>query len=159
MLLIIIGLCAWLMLAHAARLGVNAIAVAYGVILALRVRCTEQAILASASTRDRFMAEFDRKPTRGQRRATRKSLTLALQQTEFRSLFPDIAHRAQRMVSGSAWKKTSSGVHHLPSETAGWGQAMRYGTDPVAMISVCPKYDATGSSVARIRHPRPRQAT
>jgi hypothetical protein len=98
MLLIIIGIVAWPILAHAARLSVAAIAISYGVVLAVKIRSTERVILAFAPAGDRTLADFDRKPTRHQRRAMRANLKLALRQTEFRSLFPNIAQRTQQFV-------------------------------------------------------------
>lgn len=101
-MLIIISILAWPILAHANRLLVAAVACGYGVVLALQIRSTERAILAFASAGAHSLADFDHKPTRDQRRATRTSLKRALRYTEFRSLFPSIAERTQRFVRASA---------------------------------------------------------
>lgn len=98
MLLIILSAIAWLTLPHAVRLAVAAVAMVYGIALAIRARRTEKQILAFSSTTGHSLADFDRKPTRGQRRAMRRSQKLALRQTEFRSLFPSIARRTQQFV-------------------------------------------------------------
>lgn len=105
MLLIIIvcsSILVWQILAYASRLSVAAIAFGYGVVLALQIRRTERAVLAFASAGAHSLADFDRKPTRGERRAMRMSLKRALRHTEFRSLFPNIAERTQRFVRASA---------------------------------------------------------
>ena len=98
MLLIIISIVASPALALATRLSVAAIVIGYGILLALQIRSTERAILAFAPVGDRTLADFDRRPTRGQRHAMRSSLKLALRQTEFRSLFPSIAQWTQQFV-------------------------------------------------------------
>lgn len=105
MLLIIIvssSILIWQILAHANRLLVAAVACGYGVVLALQIRSTERAILAFASAGSHSLAAFDRKPTRGERRAMRMSLKRALRHTEFRSLFPSFAERTQQFVRASA---------------------------------------------------------
>lgn len=102
MMLIIVCVTASMILPHGARLSVAVIAIIYGLVLAARTRNTERSLLAFAVANKNGLADFDRKPTRGQRRAMRKGLTLALHQTEFRSLFPDVAHRAQHFVTGNA---------------------------------------------------------
>lgn len=102
MVLTIVCVTAWIILPRAARLSVAVLAMIYGFVLAARTRNTERSLLAFVDASENASADFDRKPTRGQRRAMRKSLTLALHQTEFRSLFPDIAHRAQHFVTGNA---------------------------------------------------------
>lgn len=101
-MLLFISILAWPILAHAARLSVAAIAFGYGVVLALQIQSTERAILAFASAGEHSQADFDRKPTRDQRRVTRMSLKLALRHTEFRSLFPSIAERTQHFRA-SVW--------------------------------------------------------
>lgn len=100
MLLIIFSALAWLILPHAARSAVAALAMAYGIVLAIRVRNTERKILAFAAVSEHSLADFNRKPTLSHRRAIRISLKLALHQAEFRSLFPVIAEQAQHFVRG-----------------------------------------------------------
>lgn len=98
MLLIIIGVMAWPVIAHAARLSVAAVAIGYGIVLVFQIRSTEQKILAFRSACNGSLADFDRKPTRAQRRAMRTSLKLALRQTDLTSVFPGIAKWTQNFV-------------------------------------------------------------
>ncbi|WP_137787743.1 hypothetical protein [Sphingomonas sp. 3P27F8] len=63
-------------------------------ILAVKARGLTRLILVH-SPRD---LDYDRKPSRAQRRVMRASLQVALDQTELRSLFPTLVGRADRCV-------------------------------------------------------------
>lgn len=95
---IIMSVVAWYALPHTTRLAVAMVAIVYGVMLGLRRHRIERVILAFASTTDISLSAFDHMPTRAQRRAMRASLRLAVRQTEFMSLFPNIAMFTQRLV-------------------------------------------------------------
>jgi len=65
------------------------------VMLAMKAHRLTRAMLANRPCD----LDYDRKPSRAQRRLMRASLRVALKQTELRSLFPTTVARAERCIS------------------------------------------------------------
>ncbi len=78
----------------ASRLLAAAIATLLGVALIVRSWRVGRDILGRVN--DRRGLDYDRRSTRAERRAMRKGLKLALDQTEFRSLLPKMMATAER---------------------------------------------------------------
>lgn len=94
MLLIIALIAVCLFGLHAPRILVAALAMVLAVNLALGSRRAGRRMLVAATPE----LDFDRKPSRTQRRQMRKGLRLALDQTEFRSLFPTTMTRSDAVA-------------------------------------------------------------
>ena len=77
------------------RLLVGGMALIVAITLSLHVKRTTPLLLQDAP-RD---LDYNRKPTRAQRRLMRASLRLAIRQTELRSLFPSVVAQADAMSS------------------------------------------------------------
>ena len=77
------------------RLLVGGVALIFTITLSLRVKRTTRLLLQDVP-RD---LDYDRKPTRAQRRLMRASLRLAIRQTELRSLLPGVVTQADAIVS------------------------------------------------------------
>lgn len=82
------------------RSTVGAVATAMGVILFVRAACVRRRVLAMRE--ERGAADFDRPPSRAERRWMAAGLKLAIRQTELRSLFPHIGSRCQRLLGAVA---------------------------------------------------------
>lgn len=76
------------------RLLVALLTILIGAALFSRSRSVAGRLLADSSIR--IDMNYDRRPTRAERRLIRKGLRLALAQTEVRSLFPSITARVER---------------------------------------------------------------
>ncbi len=85
---------AWLVGRYVPTIMVAIIATLIGVNLVARARPVERRVILAA----RSDLNFNRRPTRAERRMVRKGLRLALDQTEFRSLFPATMTRAQAIA-------------------------------------------------------------
>ena len=84
----------------ALRMIVELIATMIAIVLAVRTRRVVRDILAMRDMYAGPELDFDRKPSRAERRALAAGLRLAIRQTELMSLLPHTAARAQRMVAG-----------------------------------------------------------
>ena len=83
------------------RLTVDAIATAIGVVLEVRVANVRRRIIAMRNEVETAALDFDRRPSRAERRLMATELKLTIRQTEFRSLLPLTASRAERIAA--AW--------------------------------------------------------
>lgn len=81
----------------APRLLVALLAILVGATLSAQSRRVAGRLLADSSIRHDL--NYDRRPSRTERRLMRKSLRLALDQTELRSLFPSITACAERWTA------------------------------------------------------------
>lgn len=99
-ILLTISVLAWHGSVAIARLAVDAIATVVGLALFARAAHVSSHILAM---RNRHGAvDFDRRLGRSDRRLIAAGLKLAIQQTEFRSLFPQTASRCERLLGIAA---------------------------------------------------------
>lgn len=76
------------------RLLVGLLAILIGASLFARSRSVTHCLLANGSNRQNL--KYDRRPTRAERRLMKKSLRLALDQIELRSVFPTITASVER---------------------------------------------------------------
>lgn len=81
----------------APRLLVALLAILFGATSFARSRQVAGRLLAD--NRIRHDLNYDRRPSRAERRLMRKSLRLALDQTELRSLFPSITARVEQWAA------------------------------------------------------------
>ena len=79
-----------------ARSTVDAIATVLGVVLFARVARLQRRMIAMREGRG--TVDFDRRPSRADRRLMAAGLKLAIRQTEFRSLFPHVGSRCERLL-------------------------------------------------------------
>ncbi|THG36806.1 hypothetical protein [Sphingomonas olei] len=116
-----------LMLAYTAcrllpRIVAETVATALGVLLVVRSRRARQANLACRPASGAAVT-WDERPTTTQRRALRRSLNAALDMTEFTSLLPRVAARADRLADT---------IERLaPAATHGLARLRVTGLDPV----------------------------
>ncbi|MDK2766632.1 MAG: hypothetical protein KYX69_02820 [Sphingomonas sp.] len=82
-----------------ARLTVDLIATAMGIVLTLRAARIRRRIIAMRSGAQATILDFDRRPSRAQRRSMAAGLKLAIRQTELRSLFPATMERSERIAA------------------------------------------------------------
>jgi len=81
-----------------ARLTVDLIATAMGIMLAIRAARVRRRIIAMRNESAAAVRDCDRRPRRAERRLLAAGLKLAIRQTEFRSLFPTTMERAERIA-------------------------------------------------------------
>lgn len=79
-----------------ARSTVDAIATALGVILFVRAARVQRRMIAMRVGHS--AADFDRRPSRAERRLMAAGLKLAIRQTELRRLFPQVGSRCERLL-------------------------------------------------------------
>lgn len=91
-----LGLLVWHGAMATARVMVDAAATAMGLILFARADRLHRRILALRDERGSF--DFDRRPSRAERRLMAAGLKLAIRQTELRSLFSQVAARCERLL-------------------------------------------------------------
>lgn len=85
-----------------ARSTVDAIATVLGVFIFARAACVQRLMIAMREGGG--VADFDRRPSRAERRLMADGLRLAIRQTELRSLFPQVGSRCERLfgLAGSS---------------------------------------------------------
>lgn len=99
MLLVLALVIGGLALNYLPRVMVNIVATAMAIHLLRRSRSVSQKLIrAGAEHRDTL--DFDRRPSRSQRRLMRAHLTLAVKQTELASLLPTVMTRVRSVVDG-----------------------------------------------------------
>lgn len=98
MLIVVSIAIAWWIFSVGTRLVMEMIAVVFGVLLFARARRTTIATLATRAANRPHLFDFDRRPSAAERRALTAGLRSAIRLTEFRSLFPEVAVRADRIA-------------------------------------------------------------
>ncbi len=98
MLIIVTLLTLWWVAPVCVRLITEIVATIIGIVITGRAHRAANAILALGKRHDRQPPDYDRMPSRAERCVLSAGLRSAIRQTEFTSLFPDTALRAQRIV-------------------------------------------------------------
>lgn len=99
MLLAFILITGWLAVRYVPQLIVGLIATLLGIYLIRSSRMAAQALIGAGAAH-RGKLDYDRKPSRSERRLMRRHLKLALRQTELASLLPGVMARARRIADG-----------------------------------------------------------
>lgn len=100
MLQIIMLAAAWLAVREGPRLVAAAVAAVLAYLIARRIARTADVLHMLKIDHDARVGEFDRRPTREQRRALRADMRAVMDYTLFASMFPQIAFAGRRFRAG-----------------------------------------------------------